>query len=411
MTYPVVNAGGFDMAVNEPATEMQRGVAGVPRDPGGAFRWFVRAPLRKEPWLAAVYLLIQFPIGIAAFVYATVMISVGAGTIVLALVGVALLVVFMYSLQPYGELRRQLSNQLLGTHIPPLPFQGESGPPWSLRRLKARITNPMTWRLLVYIFVSFPVAIAGLVIVTVLLSLPVGFLIAPIAGLTDGDIMFADTWQEGLFLVPLAVPVFFVSVALLWGTGWVAGLINRLFLETRYVGISEEGPTVLERARAAAGAWNNPGAPVILDSGTNASGGAPGDRDGDAGTVTTRVEAEKGLMVDVAMRRVRVDGRAVELTPKEFDLLTLFAQNPGRPFSRDDLLDRIWKNDYEVTDRTIDTHVQRLRKKLGSEAGVIQTVWGVGYRFEDSPRGARDGAEASEAPGAEEPGTAAETGW
>ena len=94
------------------------------------------------------------------------------------------------------------------------------------------------------------------------------------------------------------------------------------------------------------------------------------------------------------MRRVRVDGRPVELTPKEFDLLALFAQNPGRPFARDELLDRIWRNDYEVTDRTIDTHVQRLRKKLGRHSGVIQTVWGVGYRFEDG---------AEEASGTEEP--------
>jgi DNA-binding response OmpR family regulator len=82
------------------------------------------------------------------------------------------------------------------------------------------------------------------------------------------------------------------------------------------------------------------------------------------------------------MRVVRVGGRPVELTPKEFDLLALFAQNPGRPFSREELLDRIWKNDYEVTDRTIDTHVQRLRKKLGEQSEAIQTVWGVGYKFQ-----------------------------
>jgi DNA-binding response OmpR family regulator len=103
---------------------------------------------------------------------------------------------------------------------------------------------------------------------------------------------------------------------------------------------------------------------------------------------STPGQPEAGLMVDVAMRRVRVNGSAVELTPKEFDLLALFAQNPGRPFSRDELLDRIWRDDYEVTDRTIDTHVQRLRKKLGNQSGVIQTVWGVGYRFERAEPGA-----------------------
>lgn len=88
------------------------------------------------------------------------------------------------------------------------------------------------------------------------------------------------------------------------------------------------------------------------------------------------------ISVDIVMRAVRVEGQTVELTPKEFDLLVLLVQNPGRPFSRDELLDRIWKNEYEVTDRTVDTHVQRLRKKLGAHAEAIQTVWGVGYRFQ-----------------------------
>ena len=88
------------------------------------------------------------------------------------------------------------------------------------------------------------------------------------------------------------------------------------------------------------------------------------------------------ITIDVVMRIVTVAGREIDLTPKEFDLLSLFAQNPGRPFSRDELLDRIWRNDYEVTDRTIDTHVQRLRKKLGEQSEAIQTVWGVGYKFQ-----------------------------
>ncbi len=85
--------------------------------------------------------------------------------------------------------------------------------------------------------------------------------------------------------------------------------------------------------------------------------------------------------VDVVARIVRIDGRELEVTRREFDLLALFAANPGRAFSREELLDRIWKNEYDITDRTIDTHVQRLRKKLGAAAESIQTVWGVGYRF------------------------------
>lgn len=93
------------------------------------------------------------------------------------------------------------------------------------------------------------------------------------------------------------------------------------------------------------------------------------------------------VAVDIDMRRVTVDGREVELTPKEFDLLVLLYENPGRPFNRGELLDRIWKNDYEVTERTVDACVVRLRRKLGGRAEAIQTVWGVGYRYQP-PNGA-----------------------
>lgn len=82
------------------------------------------------------------------------------------------------------------------------------------------------------------------------------------------------------------------------------------------------------------------------------------------------------------MRTVAIGAAVVDVTPKEFELLTLLTAHPGRPFSREELLDRIWKDDLEVTDRTIDTHVQRLRKKLGDRADAIQTVWGIGYRYQ-----------------------------
>ena len=88
------------------------------------------------------------------------------------------------------------------------------------------------------------------------------------------------------------------------------------------------------------------------------------------------------IAVDVEMRNVLVDGEAIDVTPREFDLLALLTAHPGKPFSREELLDRIWKNDFEVTDRTIDTHVQRLRRKLGLRSDAIQTVWGVGYRYQ-----------------------------
>jgi DNA-binding response OmpR family regulator len=73
----------------------------------------------------------------------------------------------------------------------------------------------------------------------------------------------------------------------------------------------------------------------------------------------------------------------VELTVKESDLLLILARNPGRSFSRSYLLDRVWGNDYEAGDRAVDTHMVRLRRKLGDVGGRIATVWGVGYRLED----------------------------
>jgi DNA-binding response OmpR family regulator len=88
------------------------------------------------------------------------------------------------------------------------------------------------------------------------------------------------------------------------------------------------------------------------------------------------------ISVSPEMRTAMINDVELDLTPKEFDLLVLFSSNPGRAFSRDYLLERIWSNEYEVTDRTVDTHVQRLRKKLGDDAGLIRTVWGIGYKLQ-----------------------------
>ena len=103
------------------------------------------------------------------------------------------------------------------------------------------------------------------------------------------------------------------------------------------------------------------------------------------------------ITVSSASRTATAHGVELELTPKEFDLLALFVKNPGRAFSRDYLLERVWSNDYEVTDRTVDTHVQRLRKKLGDDADAIRTVWGIGYKFQAPTPAA---AAAEPAPGA-----------
>ena len=82
-----------------------------------------------------------------------------------------------------------------------------------------------------------------------------------------------------------------------------------------------------------------------------------------------------------------VDGRAVDLTPHEFDVLYLLASSPGIVFTRDTLLERVWTNDVHVTERSVDTLVKRLRQKIESnpaEPTLILTVWGTGYKFAEA---------------------------
>jgi DNA-binding response OmpR family regulator len=88
------------------------------------------------------------------------------------------------------------------------------------------------------------------------------------------------------------------------------------------------------------------------------------------------------LRIDPTLRRVEVDGAEVDVTVKEYELLLLLARYPGRSFSRSYLLDHVWGTDYVGGDRTVDTHIVRLRRKLGDVGERITTVWGVGYRLE-----------------------------
>jgi DNA-binding response OmpR family regulator len=91
------------------------------------------------------------------------------------------------------------------------------------------------------------------------------------------------------------------------------------------------------------------------------------------------------LSIDPLGRKVIIDGKDVALTAKEFDLMYLLASNPGRVFSRNYLLDRLWGDTYGGFERTVDTHIQRLRRKLGAESTIderIVTLWGVGYKYD-----------------------------
>jgi DNA-binding response OmpR family regulator len=97
---------------------------------------------------------------------------------------------------------------------------------------------------------------------------------------------------------------------------------------------------------------------------------------------TTSVPIVRGLLSIYELERVvMLDGVELDLTPKEYELLLLLASHPGRAFSREFLLQHLWGYDYDGFDRTVDTHITRLRKKLGTDGEKIVTVWSVGYRF------------------------------
>lgn len=93
-----------------------------------------------------------------------------------------------------------------------------------------------------------------------------------------------------------------------------------------------------------------------------------------------------GIHVDKDAHLVSVDGVNIELSYKEFELLTYFMENPGIALSREKILNGVWNYDYFGDARTIDTHVKKLRAKLGEKGGAcIQTIWGLGYKFEVVP--------------------------
>ncbi|MDR0733469.1 MAG: response regulator transcription factor [Dysgonamonadaceae bacterium] len=90
------------------------------------------------------------------------------------------------------------------------------------------------------------------------------------------------------------------------------------------------------------------------------------------------------LTIDFDTKELIIDGKIVPLTKTEFEILTLLASNPSRVFEREDIIDLIWKDAPYITERTIDVHIGRLRKKLGDKASVIASRPGYGYRFNDS---------------------------
>ena len=89
-----------------------------------------------------------------------------------------------------------------------------------------------------------------------------------------------------------------------------------------------------------------------------------------------------GIRIDKAAHQVTIDGKEVDLSFKEFELLTYFVENEGIALSREKILNNVWNYDYFGDARTIDTHVKKLRSKMGAKGEYIKTVWGMGYKFE-----------------------------
>lgn len=100
------------------------------------------------------------------------------------------------------------------------------------------------------------------------------------------------------------------------------------------------------------------------------------------GSSAAEIFQYKNLKVNLDSRKVTINGENVDMTPKEFDLLSFFVRNRDRVFTREQLLDKVWGYEFGGDYRTVDTHVKMLRESLGEYRKLVVTAWGVGYKFE-----------------------------
>lgn len=101
-----------------------------------------------------------------------------------------------------------------------------------------------------------------------------------------------------------------------------------------------------------------------------------------AGTAAAETTEIGGIVLDKSAHQVSVEGRPIDLSVKEFELLSYFIDNKGVALSRERILNNVWNYDYFGDARTIDTHVKKLRSKMGEKGDYIKTIWGMGYKFE-----------------------------
>ena len=93
-----------------------------------------------------------------------------------------------------------------------------------------------------------------------------------------------------------------------------------------------------------------------------------------------------GIEIDKTAHTVKIDGQNIDLSFKEFELLTYFLENEGVALSRENILNNVWNYDYYGDARTIDTHVKKLRSKMGAKGELIKTIWGMGYKFDHNEK-------------------------
>lgn len=96
----------------------------------------------------------------------------------------------------------------------------------------------------------------------------------------------------------------------------------------------------------------------------------------------SEIVESSGIRIDKTAHQVTIDGKDIELSFKEFELLSYFVENKGIALSREKILNAVWNYDYYGDARTIDTHVKKLRAKMGDKGALIKTIWGMGYKFE-----------------------------
>ena len=98
--------------------------------------------------------------------------------------------------------------------------------------------------------------------------------------------------------------------------------------------------------------------------------------------IANNVVRVDGIEINKEAHQVKIDGAPIELSFKEFELLSYFVENQGIALSREKILNNVWNYDYFGDARTIDTHVKKLRSKMGAKGDYIKTIWGMGYKFE-----------------------------